>query len=102
MQIIFEDELRRDIVVVNDFRAPFAHLLPAIENSGYWYVNRIDPNGFTVFNQKQAPRLLVEWDQFSAAVSMNNPVLTEVLLAIRALIVRLKDEVHRYLRFQGE
>lgn len=97
---MFEDERRNLILYVNDFACPFAHMLPSIKDPNFWYLNRIDPYGHTVFNQLQGPRLLEEWDEFAKRATTAQMTLT--FARIRSSIEMLIDGVHRYLRFRGE
>jgi hypothetical protein len=100
MDLILETERGVCIARVDDIRSPFfVDRFPHIDDPSYWYVNRINQYGNTIFNQLQAPRLLVEWDAFTKTQS--DPNLLEVLADMRELIVRLADSMHCYLRFRG-
>jgi len=100
MTVSFENELGETLLRVGDYNAAYAHLLPSIYDDAFWYINRIDQYGDTIFNQLQAPRLLLEWDQFSKVAT--TPRMVQTMAEIRGLIVRLSNEQHHYVRFRGE
>lgn len=75
-------------------------LLPAYDNESSIFLRFIDPYGDTTFNQGQIPILIKE---LKLAVDNTNDNLAKNHgKKLIALIEKIKNEVHTYIKFYGD
>jgi len=82
---------------------PMNHLhrfLPDVESDAYVHVNCIDWYGDTTFNRLQMPRFLQEWAKLRDQAAADGA--TDLHAKVAAMATRCNDEVHLYLKFQGD
>jgi hypothetical protein len=82
---------------------PANHLhrfVPSVDDGAYVLVSYIDWYGDTVFNRLQMPRFLDEWARLCEAARADGA--TELHEKIAAMATRCGEEVHLYLKFQGD
>jgi hypothetical protein len=75
-------------------------LLPDESDPTFVHANAIDWYGNATFNYLQMPRFLEEWDRI-ANLAEDQPS-RELIVAIRTLAERVRDDRHLYLVFRGD
>lgn len=89
--------------VLDEISDPSNHMhriLPGGEDAGYVLVNFIDWYGDTVFNRLQMPRFRDEWARLRNAALADGARVLHAKVA--AMAERCSEEVHLYLKFQGD
>lgn len=81
-------------------RAALLDRILPIGDASFPLLQYIDEYGNTVFNGRQMPQFLKEWDVIVGMAESGDD--RKVLLEIRDIAVRCKDEPHLFLRFIGD
>jgi|SRR5690606_18031799 len=100
MNIVLEGEDAAPIQQVDDPKGLLYKVLPPYEDTTFFSLRFIDPYGDTIFNRLQMEPLLEEWQRVQADVV--DPDAQRLMREVERLARRCQDEVHLYLRFQGE
>lgn len=75
-------------------------LLPVYDDESFHLLRFVDPYGSTVFNRLQMERFLLEWQRI--ADKAQTPEEHDLVYRIERLAWRCRNEVHLYLRFDGD
>jgi hypothetical protein len=89
--------------VLEETGDPANHLhrfLPASDDTSYVLVNYIDWYGNTIFNRIQMPRFTKEWASLRQAAIASGA--SDLHTKIATMATRCSEEVHLYLKFQGD
>jgi hypothetical protein len=89
--------------VLDQVGDPTNHLhrfLPASDDGDYVLANFIDWYGDTIFNRLQMPRFLSEWARLRSAAVADGA--GDLHAKVESMAARCSDDVHLYLRFQGD
>ena len=65
------------------------------------FLGSIDPYDDTIFNSRQIPRFLEEWDWLMAKAAPHTPELREFLAKVRQMAIRCKEDILQ-LKFIGD
>ena len=98
--VVLETENGEPVQKVEDPTNILHRILPPIGDSNFQCLNYIDRYGDTVFNHLQADQFLKEWN--SRKTQVNTPEEMAVFKEIEDLALRLKKELHLYLKFYGD
>jgi hypothetical protein len=78
----------------------FHRFLPGPDDHSYVLVNYIDWYGNTFFNSLQMPRFLDEWARLREAATAEGAA--DLHEKVAAMAARCAEDVHLYLKFQGD
>lgn len=98
--VILEDERRAVIERLEDPKGVLSAILPRADNSDFPFLSTIDPYGDTVFNRPQMKPFLNEWRQLMKSHLPQEDF--DVLRKVEGLASQCENDVHLYLRFQGD
>jgi hypothetical protein len=98
VDVLLEDARRSVLEELPDPDGHLARLLP-LEDARYPLLGWVDLYGDTVFNGGQAARLLEELRSLESSCA---PEHLSVLHRLRDLAVKCNQQVHTFLRFQGD
>ena len=98
--ITLQDERGVEVDHVEDFKNYLGSLLPDPGDHAFPMLASIDFYGDTIFNRMQMDRFLSEWKQVSSKA--HSPEERQLFSTVEKLALRVRDEVHLYLRFIGD
>lgn len=98
--VTLEDERRALIERLEDPTGVLNSVLPRADDLDFPFLRTIDPYGDTILNRPQMEPFLDEWRQLMK--SNLTEEYFDVLRKVEGLAVRCENEVHLYLRFQGD
>jgi hypothetical protein len=100
LDVILETEDREQLDSVSDPRNLLHGLFPASGDRSFRCLSYVDWYGDTIFNHLQFDDLISELDTIhTKAISVEERALLE---QIRSMVLRGKQEVHVYVRFEGD
>jgi hypothetical protein len=100
LTIEVQDEFGGTLSVTTDPKNLLTHLLPQFGDTKYPMLGCIDLYGDTTFNRPQIALFLGEWIAvFSKAKTAEERDLAS---SIEAMAMRVRDNVHLYLKFLGD
>ena len=98
--VILEDEHRAPIERLEDPMGVLDAVLPRADNLDFPFLRTIDPYGDTIFNRAQMEPFLKEWRKLMKSDLPRERL--DVLRDVERLASQCENEVHLYLRFQGD
>jgi hypothetical protein len=98
--VVLETEKGESVQRIEDPRNILLRILPPVGDSNFQCLGYIDRYGDTVFNHLQADQFLKEWNSLKGRA--NTPEAIGVFNGIQDLALRLKKELHLYLKFYGD
>jgi hypothetical protein len=99
LSVAVVDEKGREIEVSRDPKNDLHRLLSKVSESTT-YLRYIDWYGDTVFNRPQMRAFIPEWERLVSQAGSASE--REIATSVLRMAERVRDEVHLYLRFEGD
>jgi len=100
INIILEGEDGVALEQVDDPTGRLYKIMPRYEDSSFPFLRFIDLYGDTIFNRPQMEPFLDEWRRVRERAA--DPDARQLVAEVERLARRCQNEVHLYVRFQGE
>jgi hypothetical protein len=100
IEVVVEDERGSKIASLEDPTNILHRVLPARDEPGYHWLNRVDWYGDTTFNRIQINEVRQELQRL--ANGTRSPEELHIIQQIDALAAKIESEPHLYLKFYGD
>jgi len=100
IEVVVEDEHGKRTASLEGSTNILHRVLPARDEPGYQWLNRVDWYGDTTFNRYQLPDVRQEPKRLANA--KRSPEELQLIQQIDALAARSESEPHLYLKFYGD